>query len=148
MQESEQFDDLTTTDELMPPPEKATMSLKDFHGGEEPEFEPIHEDESDADRFIRENFEDMDDVGDFEPPNEFESANEEDYENGKNGLEGYQGEGSVQCPRCDTWLSPGDLDSVANDQFACPNCGHVLSENLNENAYSFYGIESYLLPKN
>jgi hypothetical protein len=69
MRESEQFDDLTTSDEQMPPPEKATMSLKDFNRGEEPAFEPIHED--DADRFIREAFEnteDFGDVGDFEQP--------------------------------------------------------------------------------
>jgi len=65
MNESEQFDDLTMTDELMPPPEKATMSLGDFQSGEDPEFEPIHED--DADRFIRENFE-IEDVSEFEEP--------------------------------------------------------------------------------
>ena len=65
MKES-QFDDLTTTDDSMPPPEVATMSLEDFHSGEKPEFEPIHED--DADRFIRESFDDLGDVGDFEEP--------------------------------------------------------------------------------
>ena len=45
MNESEQLDDLTTTDPSMPPPEKATMSLDDFNSGEKPEFEPIHEEE-------------------------------------------------------------------------------------------------------
>lgn len=45
MDESTQFDDLTTTDETMPPPEMATMSLDDFNAGKSPTFEPIHEEE-------------------------------------------------------------------------------------------------------
>lgn len=98
MNESEQLDDLTMTDPSMPPPEKATMSLRDFHAGEGPEFEPIHE--------------------------------EEDTE-----------EHPVGCNCEDCWFAH---DQKVVDEFGAP----VEEGRIDESAYSFYGIESYLLPKN
>ncbi len=41
MADLDEFDDVTTADEEMPPPEMATMSREDFEAGEDPEFEPI-----------------------------------------------------------------------------------------------------------
>jgi DNA-directed RNA polymerase subunit RPC12/RpoP len=137
MRESEQFDDLTAADEHMPPPEMATMSLEDYHAGSTPDFSPIHENEDD-------DF----DVSGFDIPKEYESVNEEDYENEANGMEGYQYEGSFECPRCKTWLTEGDLDDAGGKGYACPNCGHLFPLTLNENTFSFFGTESYSLPKN
>ncbi len=165
MRESEQFDDLTTSDEQMPPPEKATMSLKDFNRGEEPAFEPIHED--DADRFIREAFENTDDIGDVgdfqEPPihplaeglrnvwvnvleslwKEFGGEGSDDevfdfvHEAERAGvstelLKDFLGNifGNADEATLQYWVGEDDEDTE-----------------FNENSYSFYGVESYLLPK-
>jgi ferritin len=41
MADLDEFDDVTTTDADMPPPEMATMSREDFEAGEDPEFGPV-----------------------------------------------------------------------------------------------------------
>jgi len=102
MKESEQFDDLTVTDEHMPSPEVATMSLEDYHAGTTPDFEPLHEEDADKD------------FGGFHVPEIFETFSDESF---------------------------GETDS-------CPDCVVTPDQNLNENSFSFYGVEEYLLPKN
>lgn len=216
MNESEQFDDLTTSDSSMPTPEKATMSLKDFNAGEEPAFEPIHED--DADRFIREAFgdaltplvkegvEDFGDVGDFEEPDPRKSLEilknfleqvEDPYDvrEVRAVAESMMEQYNITLPQLVGCFfgkgGPGAIGDFEGEEVdyswfetttpqewglthSYEDCIEILNEleqwaeeqgieledpladveyceddePLNENAYSFYGVESYLPPKN
>jgi len=88
MYESEQFDDLTSTDVDMPPIQKTTASLEDVNNGELPtpdDYEAIHEGE----------------------------------------------------------------EMILPDGSACftATIGKKDDPKMDESAYSFYGVESYLLPK-
>ena len=66
MRESEQFDDLTTTDEDMPSPETTSMTLEDYFAGEDPEFKPILPENDGVGQLLHDNIEnDLGDVGIF-----------------------------------------------------------------------------------
>ena len=188
----DQLDDLTTADTGMPPPEKATMSLKDFHAGEEPEFEPLHEDEDDFDSM--ENFETPSNstyrVKVAIPPEELAKGRASYF--GLNGktitvrrstenpkyviATDWRGEERIperfctpidnndefdvdgfDVPKSTVSANAGEesaFEPIQEDSGILPDGSGFFTgtvgedeKKLNENAFSFFGIESYLLPK-
>ena len=147
MRESEQFDDLTTTDEDMPSPETTSMTLEDYFAGEDPEFKPILPENDGVGQLLHDNIEnDLGDVGDFPSPMEADRPRMDDRENtcphcGSEEIDYDDGAGN---PKCYTIESPkkyrGEL--VAGEDVLFEE-----STKNTENTYSFYGVDSYLLPK-
>ena len=143
MRESEQFDDLTTTDEDMPSPETTSMTLEDYFAGEDPEFKPILPKDDGVGQLLHDNIEN--DLVEADRPRM------DDRENtcphcGSEEID-YDDDGNLECPYCGR-IALNDLPSYTH------RIGEAFEDVLfeestknTENTYSFYGVDSYLLPK-